>query len=414
MPEGAMWTQGGSSMNEHLRREIQVWEPQKIPLDTTSTYSAHFRAWPANRQPRATKPKDARPPSAAPFDTRSTMQDSFQPVRGDVRSKPFRPQSAYVKTDYLQPISTTHREAFQKWMPAPRPNFKPQQRAKEPGDYSTGRTTSQDAFPAHMPVMTRSCKPKENSFESFAFEGTSTSRAAFLQWPIPPKYVRTIPDVKTAFAREEPFPNSTYRDMFREIKLPKNNPHALGLQVVGGNFFTVMQRGTVPPATKKVMMTTVQDAQNSVDIVVILSTADGNRKGKVLGEFTLEGIGSAGKGVPQIEVTLNLDTQNVLRVTAFDVQGNRARALTVTDKVRLISRCGAAAQRRRQRRRCAAAQRPAAQRRSGAAAQRPSLRRGRQRRPVRCGCTTSGIKEDAHTRAEATTLPQVLLDQRDM
>ena len=56
---------------------------------------------------------------------------------------------------------------------------------------------------------------------------------------------------------------------------------------------------------------------------------------QVIGEFNLDGIVPSSKGVPQVEVTLNLDTSNTLRVTANDVQGNRARALTVKEKVRL-------------------------------------------------------------------------------
>jgi len=97
----------------------------------------------------------------------------------------------------------------------------------------------------------------------------------------------------------------------------------------------MMPRGTQPPANKKVMMTTTLDNQKSVDLVVILSDDESLRKGKVIGEFNLDGIIPSGKGVPQIEVTFNLDTNNMLRVTANDLQGNRARALTVKDRVRL-------------------------------------------------------------------------------
>jgi len=123
--------------------------------------------------------------------------------------------------------------------------------------------------------------------------------------------------------------------MFREIKMPVGQASALGLQVVGGKFFTMMTRGTAPPANKKCMMTTTQDGQTSMDIVVILSESEQNRKGKILGEFTLDGITPGSKGAPQVEVTFNYDTSNTLRVTANDLQGNRARALTVTEKVRL-------------------------------------------------------------------------------
>jgi hypothetical protein len=61
---------------------------------------------------------------------------------------------------------------------------------------------------------------------------TSTSRQSFLQWPIAPKFQRKPEVVSTAFHLNEPFPNSTYRDMFREVKVPLNKPCALGLQAV--------------------------------------------------------------------------------------------------------------------------------------------------------------------------------------
>ncbi len=331
------WVAGQKAMNEHLRREVTPWEPAKLVQDTQSTYSSHYRAWPVQRQGRAQRPKDARPPSAGAFDTRSTAQDSFQSFAGHRPPKSFRPQSAYTPTTWMQPLSTTHREAFQQWRPMPRQGFKPKERQRDAdGDYTTGRTTSQDAYPAHMAVMTRSCKPTEKVLDPMPFDGTTTSRAAFLQWPMPPKYERKVPEVATAFQLNEPFPSSTYRDMFREIKVPMKHPCALGLQVVGGNFYQMMARGTVPPCAKKAMMTTVLDNQPSVDIVVVLSETEKNSRGKVLGEFTLDGIQPTAKGVPQVEVTLNLDTNNMLRVTAHDVQGNRARALTVTEKVRLL------------------------------------------------------------------------------
>ena len=326
-------------MSAHLRREIQPWTPAKVMLDHTSTYSAHYRAWPVQRPKLHGRPKDTRPPSAGTFDARSTMQDSYQAPLGARPNRSFRPQSAYTPTDWMQPLSTTHRDAFQNWPIIPRAGFKPKDRgtSQVDGEFPTGRTTSQDAYPAPvMPVRTKSCRPSEKPLHPMPFDGTTTSRAAFLEWPMPPKFHRKVPEIQTAYKSEEPFPNSTYRDMFREVRVPMNNPCALGLQVVGGNFFMMMPRGTTPPCVKKAMMTTVIDSQPSVDIVVVLSESEQNRKGKIFGEFTLDGIAPTAKGVPQIEVTLNLDTSNMLRVTANDLAGNRARALTVTERVRLM------------------------------------------------------------------------------
>ena len=324
--------------NPKAGREVTVWEPAKLVQDAQSTYSSHYRAWPVAQQARAQKPKDARPPSAGAFDTRTTQQDSFQAPISHRPPKSLRPQSVYTPTQWMQPISTTHRDAFQQWRPNVRENLKPKDRREvEESTEPMGRTTQQDAYPAHtFAVRTQSCKPVEKAYDPLPFEGTSTSRQSFLQWPIAPKFQRKAEVVSTAFHLNEPFPNSTYRDMFREVKVPLNKPCALGLQAAGGTFYQMMARGTVPPATKKAVMTTTLDNQTSVDIVVVLSENEKNSHGKVLGDFTLDGIQPAPKGVPQIQVTLNLDTANMLRVTAHDVQGNRARALTVTERVRLL------------------------------------------------------------------------------
>ena len=60
--------------NPKAGREVTVWEPAKLVQDAQSTYSSHYRAWPVTQQARGQKPKDARPPSAGAFDTRTTQQ----------------------------------------------------------------------------------------------------------------------------------------------------------------------------------------------------------------------------------------------------------------------------------------------------------------------------------------------------
>jgi len=131
------------------------------------------------------------------------------------------------------------------------------------------------------------------------------------------------------------FPNSTYRDSFREIILPKGNQAALGVQVVGGKFYEFFKRGTKGPASKTVMMTSTSDKQTSMDVVVVLCDDSHNYKGRKLGEFELDGIAPARAGNAQVQVCFSLSNDNTLRVTANDVQGNRQRALTVKERIRL-------------------------------------------------------------------------------
>ena len=331
------WQAGQVSMNQRLRREITLWEPQRQMMDNNSTYSAHYRAWPIVRQ-RGQKPKDNRDAADdAPFDTRSTMQDSFQNWRGNHASRSCRPTTSYEPTEWGAPISTTHREAFQKWGVAPRTSFKPKPNDDLRLDAEPfGRSTMQDSYQQIRGFRpTVSAQPKEKPLEYMPFDGTTTSRAAYQPWPVQPRHQRKVPAPQVTMSNNEPFPSTTYRDMFREVRLPPMATSSLGLQVVGGKFHVVMPRGTAPPAKKTIMMTTTLDNQSSVDIVAVLSQSEQNRNGKIVGEFTFDGISPSPKGIPQIEVTFNLDVSNNLRVSAVDLAGNRVRALTVQEKVRL-------------------------------------------------------------------------------
>ena len=337
------WAAGQGAAAEHARREIQVWAPLPQQSDMSSTYSQHFQAWPIVSRPKSHKPKDERPTSAHPFDTKSTMQDSFQNWSGiGTRTVSCRPTSAYEAKVWNQPISTTHREAFQQWGAIKRQPFRPQQQRVAADDTPTGRSTAQDSYQPFMSfVRMQSAKPEEKRVESnHRFEGTTTSRAAYLPWPVTQqkrgRRPAEAPGWMDSKAGGTPFPNSTYRDMFREIKIPTGASSALGLQVVGGKFYQVLPRGTKPPATKKVLMTTASDRQSSLDIVVVVTSDEAGKRGRKVGEFELDGIAPNKAGVPQIEVSFNLSTDNSLRVSAVDNQGNRARSLTVKEKIRLF------------------------------------------------------------------------------
>ena len=70
-------------------------------------------------------------------------------------------------------------------------------------------------------------------------------------------------------------------------------------------------------------------------VVIVITPDEQQRQGKVLGEFELDGITPSRAGVPQVEVSFVLSTDNSLRVSAVDLQGNRSRALSVKERVRL-------------------------------------------------------------------------------
>lgn len=188
-------------------------------------------------------------------------------------------------------------------------------------------------------VRTKSAAPVEKPLDVTTFDGTTTSRSSYLPWPMPANNRGKKPlgggNPWHDGGQQGPFPNSTYRDMFREIKIPTGAMHQLGLQVVGGKFYPMLARGTKPPATKKVMMTTTMDKQSSLDVVVIITSDEQGKRGRKVGEFELDGITPSKAGVPQVEVSFVLSNDNSLRVSAVDNQGNRARSLTVKEKIRL-------------------------------------------------------------------------------
>lgn len=317
-----------------MTKEITPWEPLPQAADNTSTYSAHYQNWPVQPR-RRTRPQDERPQTAHRFDSRSTMQDSYQNWRGNLASKSCRPQSAYEPKEFSQPISTTHREAFRQWTTPKQAAFKPKLASDPPGYTPTGRTTMQDSYqPIMRFVASKSAKPIEKLLDVTPFEGTTTSRASYQPWPMPQGFRgRPQEPLQWMGQGDHPIPQSTYRDMFREITIRPSAKSAVGVQVVGGKFYTMLPRGTRPPAEKKVMMTTTTNRQTSMDIVILQTGDQREREGSVLGEFTLEGIAPSRAGVPQVEVTFFFSTDNQLRVSANDLQGQRTRALSVKNRV---------------------------------------------------------------------------------
>jgi len=93
---------------------------------------------------------------------------------------------------------------------------------------------------------------------------------------------------------------------------------SLGIETVGGVFSKIIPRNTVIPTSKKQVFSTAADNQNAVNIRVFegerTMTADNN----LLGNFELGGIPPAKRGVPQIEVTFNIDSNGIVSVSAVD------------------------------------------------------------------------------------------------
>ena len=120
-----------------------------------------------------------------------------------------------------------------------------------------------------------------------------------------------------------------------DIVLLDVTPLSLGLETLGGVMTVLIPKNTTIPTSKKQVFSTAADNQPAVDIRVLQgerSMADDN---KTLGNFQLTGIPAAHRGVPQIEVTFDIDANGIVNVKAKDLGTNKEQAITITASTNL-------------------------------------------------------------------------------
>jgi molecular chaperone DnaK len=107
-------------------------------------------------------------------------------------------------------------------------------------------------------------------------------------------------------------------------------PLSLGIETLGGVFTKLIERNTTIPTRKSEVFSTAADSQTSVEIKVHQGERSMARDNRLLGVFQLVGIPPAPRGIPQIEVTFDIDANGILNVTAKDRATNNEQKITIT------------------------------------------------------------------------------------
>lgn len=114
-----------------------------------------------------------------------------------------------------------------------------------------------------------------------------------------------------------------------DVLLLDVTPLSLGIETFGGVFTKLIPRNTTIPTKKSQTFSTAADNQTQVTIKVLQGERDMSSDNKLLGEFELSGIPMAPRGVPQIEVSFDIDANGIMHVSAKDKQTGREQAITI-------------------------------------------------------------------------------------
>jgi molecular chaperone DnaK len=116
----------------------------------------------------------------------------------------------------------------------------------------------------------------------------------------------------------------------KDVLLLDVTPLSLGIETLGGVMTRLIERNTTIPTKKSEIFSTAADNQTSVEIHVLQGEREMARDNRTLGKFHLMGIPSAPRGIPQIEVTFDIDANGILNVSAKDMATGKQQAITIT------------------------------------------------------------------------------------
>ena len=121
----------------------------------------------------------------------------------------------------------------------------------------------------------------------------------------------------------------------KDLLLLDVTPLSLGIETLGGVFTKIIERNKTIPCQAKQIFSTAADSQTSVEIHVLQGERQMAAYNKTLGRFNLDGIPAAPRGVPQIEVTFDIDANGIVSVTAKDLGTGKEQKITITSSTNM-------------------------------------------------------------------------------
>jgi molecular chaperone DnaK len=121
----------------------------------------------------------------------------------------------------------------------------------------------------------------------------------------------------------------------KDVLLLDVTPLSLGVETLGGVMTKLIERNSTIPTRKTEIFSTAEDNQSAVDIHVLQGERELARDNRTLGQFRLEGIAPAPRGLPQVEVTFDIDANGILNVTARDTATGKEQRITISGSTSL-------------------------------------------------------------------------------
>ena len=121
----------------------------------------------------------------------------------------------------------------------------------------------------------------------------------------------------------------------KDVLLLDVTPLSLGVETMGGVMTKIIERNTTIPVRRSEVFSTAEDSQSAVDIHVLQGEREMARDNRSLGQFKLEGIPVAPRGIPQIEVTFDIDANGILKVSAKDRGTGKEQTITISGSTSL-------------------------------------------------------------------------------